>query len=72
MLTPAPRAVATPAKNAVRGRWVAKATAKMGARVDNDPSISPLSAGWTRVSKNDRVPVGSGELLTVAMVLVLI
>lgn len=31
MLTPAPRAVATPAKNAVRGRCVASATAKMGA-----------------------------------------
>ena len=69
MLTPAPRAVATPVKNAVRGRWVARTTAKMGARVDNDPSISPLSAGWTRVSKNDRVSMGSRGLLTVAMVL---
>jgi hypothetical protein len=29
MLTPAPTAVAAPVKNAVRGRWVASATAKM-------------------------------------------
>src|SRR6266567_1205446 len=73
MLTPAPRAVATPVKNAVRGRWVARATAKMGARVDNDPSISPLSAGWTRVSRNDRASVGPGTVLTgAAAVLVLI
>src|SRR5215469_7023798 len=67
MLTPAPRAVATPVKNAVRGRWVARATAKIGARVDNDPSISPLSAGWTRVSRNLWVPVGSCGSLTVVM-----
>jgi hypothetical protein len=53
MLTPAPRAVAAPVKNAVSGRCVARATAKMGASVDSDPSISPLSAGCTRMSRND-------------------
>src|ERR1700729_3919402 len=57
MLTPAPRAVAAPVKNAVSGRWVARTTAKIGARVDSDPSISPLSAGWTRLSRNDWPPV---------------
>jgi hypothetical protein len=62
MLTPAPSAVAAPVKNAVSGRWVASATAKMGARVDSDPSISPLSAGWTRLSRNDWVAAGSGEV----------
>src|SRR5215469_10372516 len=72
MLTPAPRAVATPVKNAVRGRWVARATAKMGARVDSDPSISPLSAGWTRVRRNGTAS-GLGTVLTGAVpVLVLI
>src|SRR6185369_4443232 len=60
MLTPAPSAVAAPVKNAVSGRWVASATAKMGARVDSDPSIRPLSAGWTRSSRNDRPPADSG------------
>ena len=69
MLTPAPRAVAAPVKNAVSGRWVASATAKMGARVDNDPSISPLSAGWTRVSRKDWVSTGCREILTGGMVL---
>jgi hypothetical protein len=53
MLTPAPSAVAAPVKNAVSGRCVASTTAKMGARVDSDPSIRPLSAGWTRLSRND-------------------
>jgi hypothetical protein len=48
MLTPAPRAVARPVKNAVCGSCVASTTAKIGATVDSDPSISPLSAGWTR------------------------
>src|SRR6266567_6698071 len=62
MLTPAPRAVAAPVKKAVSGRWVAKATAKMGARVDSDPSISPLSAGWTRVSRNDWLSAGSAAM----------
>lgn len=72
MLTPAPRAVAAPVKNAVSGRWVASTTAKMGARVDNDPSISPLSAGWTRLSKNDWISTGSGEIRTCAMVLLVL
>ena len=62
MLTPAPRAVAAPVKNAVSGRWVASATAKMGARVDREPSISPLSAGCTRLSKNDWLSAGFDEV----------
>ena len=37
MLIPAPRAVAAPVKNAVSGRWVASATAEIGARVDSEP-----------------------------------
>ncbi len=60
MLTPAPRAVAAPVKNAVSGWWVARTTAKIGARVDSDPSISPLSAGWTRLSRNDWLSVSAG------------
>src|ERR1700755_3636817 len=48
MLTPAPSAVASPVKNAVRGSCVARTTAKIGASVDREPSISPLSAGCTR------------------------
>jgi hypothetical protein len=51
---------------------VARATAKMGARVDSDPSISPLSAGWTRVRRNDWVAMGSGEIMTASMVLLLL
>ena len=69
MLTPAPMAVAAPVKNAVSGRWVASATAKMGASVDNDPSISPLSAGWTRRSRKDWVSTGCREILTGGMIL---
>jgi len=69
MLTPAPRAVAAPVKNAVSGRWVASATAKMGARVDSDPSIRPLSAGWTRSSRNDRPPAGPDTVAAGAMAL---
>src|ERR1700748_3296979 len=48
------------------GWWVARMTANIGARVDSDPSISPLSAGWTRVSRNDwvsMVPGGAGAVL---------
>ena len=48
MLTPAPIAVASPVKNAVRGSWVARTTAKIGASVESEPSMRPLSAGWTR------------------------
>jgi hypothetical protein len=44
----------------------------MGARVDKDPSISPLSAGWTRVSKNAWISMGSRGLLTVATVLLVL
>ena len=48
MLTPAPSAVASPVKKAVRGSWVASTTAKIGASVESEPSIRPLSAGCTR------------------------
>src|SRR5260221_9911138 len=56
MLIPAAIDVATPARNANLGVWVAIATAKIGARVDIEPSISPTSAGWTRCkTKSSRV-----------------
>ena len=48
MLTAAPMAVARPAKKAMCGSSVESATAKIGASVESDPSISPISAGWTR------------------------
>ncbi len=54
MLTPAPIAVARPAKNAYIGWWVANATAKIGAKVESEPSISPVIAGCARCSRNDR------------------
>ena len=69
MLTPAPRAVAAPVKNAVSGWWVARTTANIGARVDSDPSISPLSAGWTRLSRNDWL---SWRLVTASRLYVLV
>src|SRR5947208_16584739 len=53
MLTPAPIAVASPAKNAYWGLCVASATAKIGARVESEPSIRPVIAGCTRWSRND-------------------
>src|SRR5258707_14418842 len=56
MLIPAAIDVATPARNAKRGVWVAIATAKIGASVDIEPSISPTSAGCTRCkTKSSRV-----------------
>jgi len=58
MLTPAPIAVASPAKNAYRGVWVANATAKIGASEDSDPSISPLRAGCARCNRNVRWACG--------------
>ena len=62
MLTPAPIAVASPARNAYRGWWVASATAKIGASVDSDPSINPVIAGCTRFSRKDFL--GAGRRLT--------
>src|SRR5919197_702639 len=58
MLTPAPSAVARPAKKAVRGWWVARTTAKIGASVESEPSMRPLSAGCTRCSRKLRSPSG--------------
>jgi len=54
MLTPAPIAVASPAMNAKCGWRVASATAKIGASVESEPSISPVIAGCTRWSRNER------------------
>ena len=54
MLMPAPSAVASPVKKAVNGRCVANTTAKIGASVESEPSISPLSPGWARCSRNSR------------------
>jgi len=48
MLTAAPIAVARPAKKAMCESCVESATAKIGASVESEPSISPISAGWTR------------------------
>jgi hypothetical protein len=45
MLTAAPMAVARPAKKAMCGSSVESATAKIGARVESEPSIKPISAG---------------------------
>src|SRR5215472_8111605 len=44
MLTPAPIAVASPARKASCGWCVAKATAKIGASVDREPSLVALLA----------------------------
>src|SRR5207247_10007326 len=54
MLTPSPVTVASPAKNAECGWWVANATANTGASVDSEPSIRPVIAGCARCSRNDR------------------
>src|SRR5215831_17814840 len=54
MLTPAPIAVASPARKASCGWCVAKATAKIGASVDREPLMSPVIAGCARWSRNDR------------------
>ena len=51
---PAPIAVATPAMKASNGLCVWSAIAKIGARVDSEPSMRPLSAGWTRWRRKAR------------------
>ena len=51
---PAPIAVAMPAMNASNGLCVWSAIAKIGARVESEPSISPAIAGWARWSRNSR------------------
>ena len=51
MLMPAPIAVAIPAMKASNGLCVWIAIAKIGARVDRDPSIKPVIAGCTRWSR---------------------
>src|SRR5207248_5610373 len=40
-------------------RSVARATAKIGATVESDPSINPVIAGCTRCNKNDFCIAGS-------------
>ena len=43
---------ASPTRNVVHVSWVAKAVAKIGARVETDPSISPANPGCTHVRMN--------------------
>ena len=52
MLIPAPVAAAVPIKNVICEFCVAKAVAKRGASVEIEPSMSPMSDGWTTLSKN--------------------
>lgn len=54
ILTPAPSEAARPTKNALRGRPVSPAAAKIGASVETEPSISPSNAGWTSCNINAR------------------
>ena len=49
---PAPTEAASPTRNVVHVSWVAKAVAKIGARVETDPSISPANPGCTQVRMN--------------------
>jgi hypothetical protein len=51
---PAPVAEAMPTRKAVNGLCVAKAVAKMGARVETDPSIKPDNPGWTTRKRKRR------------------
>jgi len=44
---PAPTADAAPMRKTVRELCVAKAVAKMGARVETEPSMRPARPGWT-------------------------
>jgi hypothetical protein len=66
MLTPAPIAVASPAKNATCGWCVASATEKIGASVESEPSIRPVMAGWTRWRRNDCAAADSAETSSAA------
>ncbi len=52
MLIPAAIAVADAGDEGVCGLCVESATAKIGASVDSEPSISPVMAGWTRWRRN--------------------
>ena len=56
-------AVATPAMKASNGLCVWSAIAKIGARVESDPSINPVIAGCTRCSKNDLAEAGSALVI---------
>jgi len=51
---PAPVAEAMPTRKAVNGLRVAKAVAKIGARVETEPSIKPESPGWTTCKRKLR------------------
>ena len=53
MLIPAPTAVARPTKRAACDPD-SRAAAKIGASVDNVPSISPTRPGWTYLSTSAR------------------
>ena len=52
MLMPAPVEAASPTSSASWLLWVAKAAAKIGARVETEPSISPARPGCTICSTN--------------------
>ncbi len=58
MLIPAPSAAASPTKSAAC-EPARNAVAKIGARVETVPSISPISAGWTRWSMNRSSSAGA-------------
>jgi len=46
MLMAAPSDAASPTKKALRGLPVRPAAAKIGAKVETDPSINPRRPGW--------------------------
>ena len=52
---PAPTEAAVPTRKVVQVSCVAKAVAKIGARVETEPSISPASPGCTQVRMNCRL-----------------
>ena len=54
MLMPAPVAEAIPTRNVVVELCVAKAVAKMGARVETDPSMRPARPGCTTRKRKSR------------------
>src|SRR5437764_12658963 len=54
ILIPAPVAEAIPTRKVVNELCVAKAVAKIGARVETDPSIKPAKPGCTTRSRKSR------------------
>ena len=62
---PAPTEAERPTRKVVHGFCVAKAVAKIGARVETEPSISPARPGWTQVSRNWRCAAASSAEVAV-------